>query len=166
MIDAVVNTSADFQAKVNTQSVKPEVSQSVVTVTNTKSTKADEVESQANAVNDKDLVEQKIIEQEEEKTTADKEEAKKKAAMQEKEVDDLSKEITSLTRNFGLSFAQEKDINKTVVTVTDSKTDEVIRQIPSEEFLKLARRINEAKEQMNGEITSKDLQGFLVDSNI
>ena len=166
MIDAVVNTSADFQAKVNTQSVKSDVGQDVANVVNTKTTKADEVESQANAVNDKDLVEQKIIEQEEKKLSADKEAAKKKVAEKEKKVEDLSKEISSLTRNFGLSFAKESDINRTVVTVTDTNTDEVIRQIPSEEFVKLARRIRETKDEMSGEISSSDLNGLLVDSKI
>ncbi len=42
-----------------------------------------------------------------------------------------------------LQFSVEKDINKVVITVLDSDTKEVIRQIPSEEALNYARKLAE-----------------------
>lgn len=168
MIDAVVNTSADFLAKnskVTTSS--NEVTQAVDNVSNTKTTKATEVESQAKAVNDKDLVQQSIItKQQEKKLEKAKQEEIDKAnsAKQKDEAQKLSEDMNDLVHGFGLSFALEDELNRTIVTVTDTNTEEVIRQIPSEEFVKLAKRISEAKQEMNDRISSSDLQGLLYDN--
>jgi len=43
-----------------------------------------------------------------------------------------------------LQFTIDKDSGHTVIKVIDVKTDEVIRQIPGEEVLKVARRLNES----------------------
>jgi len=45
--------------------------------------------------------------------------------------------------NTNLSFSIDHITKQTVVTVTDEKTHEVIRQIPSEEMLKVSERIAE-----------------------
>lgn len=45
-----------------------------------------------------------------------------------------------------LQFSVDKDSGVTVVKVIDSKTDKVIRQIPNEETLKLARSLVEQNE--------------------
>jgi flagellar protein FlaG len=45
-------------------------------------------------------------------------------------------------RNSTLSFSLDKDTGDTVVKITDSKTDQVIRQIPSEDALRMARSID------------------------
>lgn len=37
----------------------------------------------------------------------------------------------------------EKDLDKTLITVTDRSNDKVIRQIPSEEFVQMAKNIRE-----------------------
>lgn len=167
MIDAVVNTLQDYQAKAKINSEPEAVINATVTTTNSKTTKAQEVESQAKAVNDKDLVENKVLNKDEEKVKQKTvQELEKEKMENEKEVEKLSKEISSLTHSFGLSFAMEKDLNKTVVSVMDSKTDELIRQIPSEEYLKLAKHIKEICKEQNGKLTSKDLQGLLVDNEI
>lgn len=169
MIDAVVNTSADFLAKnskVTTSS--NEVTQAVDNVSNTKTTKATEVESQAKAVNDKDFVQQSIIKKQQEKKLEKSEQEKKLEkeidAEQREEAKELSKDMNDLVHGFGLSFALEDELNRTVVTVTDTNTEEVIRQIPSEEFIKLAKRISEARKEMSGEVSSADLHGLLCDS--
>jgi flagellar protein FlaG len=44
-----------------------------------------------------------------------------------------------------LKFSLDDDSGKVVVKVTDSSTGEVIRQMPSEEALKLAQRLQEAR---------------------
>jgi len=43
----------------------------------------------------------------------------------------------------GLSFSQDKESGLTVVTITDKKTDEVIRQMPTKEALALTHSIDE-----------------------
>ena len=43
----------------------------------------------------------------------------------------------------GLRFSMDEDSGRTVVRVIDTETDEVIRQIPSEEMLVLIRHFNE-----------------------
>jgi flagellar protein FlaG len=43
----------------------------------------------------------------------------------------------------GLSFSQDKESGLTVVTITDKKTDEVIRQLPTKEALALTHSIDE-----------------------
>jgi flagellar protein FlaG len=42
-----------------------------------------------------------------------------------------------------LVFSLDKDSGEMVVRVVDAKTDEVIRQIPSQEMLELARSLEE-----------------------
>ena len=44
-----------------------------------------------------------------------------------------------------LKFSLDDESGKVVVKVTDSKTGEIIRQMPSEEALKLAQRLEEAR---------------------
>lgn len=43
----------------------------------------------------------------------------------------------------GLRFSIDDDSGRTIVRVVDTETDEVIRQIPSEEMLALIRHFNE-----------------------
>lgn len=43
----------------------------------------------------------------------------------------------------GLEFTIDEESDRTVITVYDIESEEVIRQIPSEEFLNLARHFNE-----------------------
>jgi flagellar protein FlaG len=60
----------------------------------------------------------------------------------------LSKAIGELTShaqsiNRDLEFSVDENLNRTVITVYDSATEEVIRQIPSEEVIALARHLSE-----------------------
>jgi len=41
-----------------------------------------------------------------------------------------------------LQFSIDKDIGKTIIKVVDSTTNEVIRQIPSEELVTLAKNMD------------------------
>lgn len=57
----------------------------------------------------------------------------------EKTVKQLNEFSRSQERNLQFSFDEALDL--TVITVVDSETDEVIRQIPSEEVLRLAQHL-------------------------
>ena len=49
------------------------------------------------------------------------------------------------TVNNSLTFSVDKDSGKTIVKVIDKSTDEVIRQIPSEEMLAIAQALDKIK---------------------
>ena len=163
MIDAVVNTTADFFAKsVKDQTGVSESVQATNTNTNTKSTKATEVAVQAQAVNAKDMIQQEALRK---NTKTDKEEQNEFQERIAKEAEEAAKQLSEMTHSFGISFSQEKDLKKTVVTVFDNKTDEKIRQIPSEDFIKIAKRIKEICAENGNQIEAKDLNGLLFDQN-
>jgi flagellar protein FlaG len=56
-------------------------------------------------------------------------------------LDAIRSAVQLVRRNLEFSFNEEADM--TVVTVTDTETGEVIRQIPSEEVVKLSAYFNE-----------------------
>ena len=58
-----------------------------------------------------------------------------------KAVDELSLHAQSISRD--LEFSVDEELGRTVITVYDSKTEEVIRQIPSEEVIALARHLSD-----------------------
>jgi len=55
-----------------------------------------------------------------------------------------SANLFSVSARQGISFAVDDNSGKVVVRVTDTRTGEVIRQIPSEEFLEMISRVQEA----------------------
>ena len=57
----------------------------------------------------------------------------------QQKLQDLNEEVQSRQRD--LSFSVDDDTGRTVVKVINSYTDEVVRQIPAEEVLQIARRI-------------------------
>ena len=67
-------------------------------------------------------------------------------------VDELAHYAQSISRD--LEFTIDKDLDKTIITVYDTDSEEVIRQIPSEEVLKLAKQLDailsEANQQVSG----------------
>ncbi len=60
-----------------------------------------------------------------------------------------------------LKFSIEQRLNRSIVTVRDGETDEIVRQIPMEEMLALAKLLAEV--QGPGEETV--LKGFLFDED-
>lgn len=56
-------------------------------------------------------------------------------------VADLNESMQSI--NTAISFSIDSDTKKTVITVSDASTGKVIRQIPAEEMLRIAARLNE-----------------------
>jgi flagellar protein FlaG len=59
-----------------------------------------------------------------------------------------------------LEFSTAQESGRTVVKVIDKESEDVIRQIPSEEFIRVADKINDLSEQMNA------VQGVLFDSKV
>ena len=59
-------------------------------------------------------------------------------------VEKLSDFAQSLSR--ALTFSVDDITGQTVIVVTDDETDEVVRQIPSEELLELARKLQELED--------------------
>lgn len=59
-----------------------------------------------------------------------------------------------------LNFAKEEETGKTVITVWDMETEELIRQIPSEEVLNTAKVIKSLEEE--GEHTDRVISGLIL----
>ena len=60
-------------------------------------------------------------------------------------VKNVSSYIQNITRE--LNFSVDEALGKTVVTVIDESSGHVVRQIPSEDMLELAKNISELKER-------------------
>ncbi len=63
-----------------------------------------------------------------------------------KAVQDLSRGVQNLQRS--LQFSIDEDSGRTVIKVVDKETQEVIRQIPEEDVLALAARLQDAQAGM------------------
>ena len=96
------------------------------------------------------------------------------AALEDKREEEIEEETRARTReaisklnkqNIGLSFSVDKDVNRTVVSVTDRNTDEMVRQIPSEEFLKLVKRMEELSAEPKSSASEMVDQGKSQDFN-
>lgn len=62
-------------------------------------------------------------------------------------VEELVNQVNSLMENatHGIRFERHDSTNETVINVIDTKTDEIIRQIPPEELMKIRMRLDEFK---------------------
>lgn len=74
----------------------------------------------------------------------------------EEAVSNLSDYTQNLERS--LSFTVDDVSGKTVITVSDPENDEVIRQIPSEEFLQVARHY--------AELEASEGKGVLIEEQV
>lgn len=59
-----------------------------------------------------------------------------------------------------LEFSTSQESGRTVVRVIDKESDDVIRQIPSEEFIRVAEKISDLSEQVSA------AQGLLFESKV
>lgn len=59
-----------------------------------------------------------------------------------------------------LEFTTSQDSGRTIVKVIDKENDDVIRQIPSEEFIRVAEKISDLSEQVSA------AQGLLFESKV
>ena len=75
----------------------------------------------------------------------------------ERNVADLEEAVAKVesfltVQNRDLTFSIYENTNRSVVTVKDSQSGDVIRQIPSEELLKLAERIQELQQDVGNSV--------------
>ena len=78
--------------------------------------------------------------------------AEQLAAMSEarrRELSNAVKHISGFIQNITreLNFSVDEELGKTVVTVVDESSGDIIRQIPSEDMIELAKNISELKER-------------------
>ena len=67
----------------------------------------------------------------------------KELAQLQKAIDQLNDQMKDKNRD--LSFSLDERINRTIITVKKLETGEVVRQIPTEEFVKLAHSLEDMK---------------------
>ena len=78
-----------------------------------------------------------------------------KASDIEKAVAELQAFVDGLDRS--LSFRRDESIDRSIITVRDANTNQLVRQIPAEEVVEVARQIKESMDKlrsgvlMNGE---------------
>ncbi len=68
----------------------------------------------------------------------------------ESAVGEISEFVQAKNRNLDFSFSEES--NRSVVKVTDSETGDLIRQIPSEEVLRLSERIRDVQSDVGAAV--------------
>ena len=73
---------------------------------------------------------------------------------------DLSQFIQTVNRSLQISV--DSELGSTIITVVDSETDEVIRQIPQEELVEIARFIAQQRAEMSAE--ESPVRGLFMDS--
>lgn len=71
----------------------------------------------------------------------------------DKTISQLNDSLQNVQRN--LEFSIDSDVGKIVINVRDKETDEVVRQIPSEEVLQLAKNLHAASERFNKSMNSR-----------
>jgi flagellar protein FlaG len=87
-----------------------------------------------------------------EKTSPSRSEQNASRETLQKAVDQANRKLQTLSSN-ELQFSIDKETGIQVVKLTDKQTGEVIRQIPSEEMLKIAKSI----ESMTGSLVSQQV---------
>ncbi|QPG04964.1 flagellar protein FlaG [Salinimonas marina] len=81
---------------------------------------------------------------------------------QEADIDVAVEEIESFLQiqNRNLAFSVDEETKRSVVTVKDSASGDVIRQIPSEEVLRLAERIKDLQQDIGSSV------GVLINNKV
>ena len=69
-------------------------------------------------------------------------------------------EYSNMVSGRALSFAIDNQLNRSVITVVDSETESLVRQIPSEEILEAARLL---KQQQAESAQANTIRGLLFD---
>jgi len=82
-----------------------------------------------------------------------------KTEIEETEIEEALDLVSNFAQNSmkDISFENDNSSGKTVITVFDKRTSEVISQFPSEKILKMAEKIKDLQDEISG------LSGLLVD---
>ena len=149
---------------VNSDNVTPQVTQVAQDVVNVRSKAVNET-SGAVAVQGKQNAQ--VLQFEADKLKAGDQDRQNAAEQQDKSVTqqalqqalDTTNELASMqTRK--LEFSSSDDSGRMVVKVLDTENNEVIRQIPSEEFIRVSEKINSLTQELDS------AQGFLFESKV
>ena len=100
-----------------------------------------------NRVNEQDKL-QAQKEEEQQKAQAEKEKEESRENLER--VKELTNSLMSQL-NIALDYEEDKDLNEMIVKVMNKETNELIRQIPAEEMLQIAKRM----EEMTGMLINK-----------
>ncbi|MCV2401496.1 flagellar protein FlaG [Marinomonas sp. C2222] len=74
------------------------------------------------------------------------------------DIEVMNKKVSQL--NVHLTFEMTEDRDRNIVKVLDQDTGDIVRQIPTEEFLEMAERIDAIMSQLS------DIRGTLVNSEV
>lgn len=102
------------------------------------------------------------------KTEQMQSEKKVSKAVQEINEKRIKERTEALNRQYiGLNFSIDKETESTVVKVTDMNTKKLVRQIPSEEFLKMSERLDDlqAKTGLSQDDKKSMAKGIIFDEN-
>lgn len=88
--------------------------------------------------------------QEKETSNTDRSESPQKQ-IKNTDIVELNKKMSIASDSNELSFSIDEETNASVVKVIDKETNEVIRQIPSEEMLAISKSIDELIERQNND---------------
>lgn len=69
-------------------------------------------------------------------------------------LDTINKQLQDLANNY-LQFERDESSNRVVIYIKNSETNELIRQIPSEDFLRIAKNIDAYIKQVNESFSTK-----------
>lgn len=71
-----------------------------------------------------------------------------------KAMDDLQSYVDKLGRD--LAFGMDPQLDRTIITVRDTNTHQLVRQIPSEEVVSIARQIQESLDEIRAGLLMDD----------
>ncbi|ETI61453.1 flagellar protein FlaG [Marinomonas profundimaris] len=92
------------------------------------------------------------------KENADAQQHSSSAKVEPRDVETMNQKMSQL--NVHLTFEMTEDREQNIVKVLDQTTGDVVRQIPTEEFLKMSDRIDAIMSQLS------DIKGTLVNSEV
>ena len=122
-----------------------------VAQSNTLQTSTERVAQEQDAVVARDVVQNTTVETQENSPQADSQESRGGGNGElEQAVQDVQDFVQSQARN--LAFDIDDSTNRSIVTVRDSESGDVIRQIPSDEVLRLAERIQSLQEDIGASV--------------
>ncbi len=125
---------------------------------------AESTEQTSNLGDEEKVSSKNLSERSKEKVEEEKELSK---ALQERNEELAQERMYALNQqNIGLSFSFDEDSDNTLVKVTDMNTKQLVRQIPSEEFLEFSEKLNEMIERNQTssiKIDKEEIKGLLLD---
>jgi flagellar protein FlaG len=108
------------------------------------------------------LKEVKEVKEVERSATVDEVSAKQEKEVSENDINKALEVVSSFmnSSNKQIAFSNDNTSGKTVITITDKKTQEVINQFPSDKIISMAERIQDLHRE------AESISGLLIDSRV